>query len=131
MSRNSFFASTLALTITLLAGCATSDGTAGHSEENAVNHAVNPGDLAALESTTPVKSPRVSLWVNGLGCPQCASNADIQLKRLSGVVAVKTDLSTGKIDVTLTGSRRPSPSQIKEAIEDAGFTLVKAEEVNS
>ncbi len=134
MSNKSRLAPALALTIALLSGCAGNGDTAGtlaNMKENAVNHTANPSDLAALESTTPVKAAHVTLWVNGLGCPQCASNADIQLKRLAGVVTVKTDLSTGKIEVTLTGSRRPSPSQFKHAIEDAGFTLAKAEEVNS
>lgn len=127
---------TLSITTALLTGCASggagsADATGGHMAENAVNHAANPADLAALESTTPMKANQVTLWVNGLGCPQCASNADIQLKRLSGVVLTKTDLSNGKIDVTLTGAAHPSPNQFKHAIEDAGFTLIRAEEVNS
>ena len=112
-----------------LVGCASGPTSGGsHMSEHAVNHQSTPEDLAALESAKAVTAPNVVLWVNGLGCPQCASNVDAQLERLPGVVSVATDLSNGKIDVVLTGSRRPSPSQFKEAIEDAGFTLVKLEE---
>ncbi|MBL9031541.1 MAG: heavy-metal-associated domain-containing protein [Phycisphaerae bacterium] len=109
-----------------LAGCA-SAGKPAANTDNAVVHHVSAQDQAATHATTPITADRVTLWVNGLGCPLCATNADKQLKRLPGVLAVDTDLSTGKILVQLGTSRRPSPEQFSGAIADAGFTLVKIE----
>ena len=66
--------------------------------------------------------------MNGLGCPLCATNIDRQLERLPGVSGVQVDLSVGKVTLAFEGQERPSPHQISEAVEDAGFTLVKVEQ---
>jgi copper chaperone CopZ len=114
----------------LVSGCASGGSTlrSGATEENAVVHVVTKEDEAATHSKEPVTSASVVLWVNGLGCPQCATNADKQLERLRGVASIRTDLGTGKIHVGLAGDRKPSPHQFSEAMLDAGFTLVKMEQ---
>ncbi|MFN0132173.1 MAG: heavy-metal-associated domain-containing protein [Phycisphaerales bacterium] len=114
--------------VALAAGCASRSATDPQYEENPVNHEVSADDRAATKSTAPVSSDKVVLWVNGLGCPLCATNADRQLKRMKGVASVDTDISTGKITVMLSSSLRPSPAQFGEAVEDAGFTLMKVEQ---
>jgi len=97
-------------------------------EENAVTHQVQRADIDATHNTEPMKSGTAVLWVNGLGCPQCATNADLQLKRIRGVSNIRTDLGEGKIYMTIAGgSKNPSPQRFHDAIEDAGFTLVKVE----
>jgi copper chaperone CopZ len=110
------------------AGCAsTPASSASKMEENAVNHVVSQADIAATHSKEPLKASGAVLWINGLGCPQCASNIDLQLKRLDGVLVSPADLSTGKVDVSFIGKTKPSPQQLADATTEAGFTLMKIE----
>lgn len=114
-----------------LAGCATPRAASTGEpvyEEGAVIHNVSDADRQFARSTEPVGTPSATLWVNGLGCPQCASNIDLQLERVSGVESIYTDLSVGKVTVGFSaGAKHPSPADLSEAVEDAGFTLVKVE----
>jgi copper chaperone CopZ len=120
----------LLLSVATLAGCASSSGTAdgtadGATEENAVIHTATEADLAAIKSDAPLTADAAVLYVNGLGCPLCATNVDRQLIRLRGVKTAVVDLSTGTVTIGMTGERRPSPKAIAYAVEDAGFTLVR------
>jgi copper chaperone CopZ len=112
-----------------VAGCSSSPRAGGQPqyEEGAVIHTVSAEDKAATRSKEPIKADEVVLWVNGLGCPQCATNVDAQLERLPGFKSMSLDLSTGKVVMALQGDKRPSPHQISEAVLDAGFTLEKIE----
>ncbi|MGQ0628575.1 MAG: heavy-metal-associated domain-containing protein [Phycisphaerales bacterium] len=116
----------------LLVGCATPGNHPGEEtvyEENPINHTVSPEDIAGAKSTAPVLANAVTLYVNGLGCPLCASNIDRQLVRVKGVKAVAVDLSVGKVTLGLEpGQPHPSPARLGDAVEDAGFTLVKIEQ---
>lgn len=93
--------------------------------ERYVEHAGTPADLAVLESDKPVETSSLVLAINGMGCPLCVTNVDRQLLRLPGVAAVKIDMGSGTAAVTLGKPPRPSPRQIRHAVEDAGLTLVK------
>ncbi len=104
-------------------GCASSAGRVDEVEP--VVHEVTESDRALAASKAPLEAEEVVLYVNGMGCPLCATNIDLQLERVPGVRGVKTDLSAGTVRVTLGGAKRPSPAALGEAIEDAGFTLVK------
>ncbi len=97
-------------------------------EENAVVHHVSESDLEFTHSKQALEGTSATLWVNGLGCPQCASNIDQQLKRTRGVTGIRTDLGTGKVYLTLNGTSNPSPFTLSERTLDAGFTLVKVEQ---
>jgi copper chaperone CopZ len=114
-----------------MAACAVTDRstpTPPHSDRHPIVHAVSPEDAAAVRSEAPLRADRVVLWVNGLGCPLCASNIDKQLARVDGVQAIAVDLSQGKVTLTLKpGAAHPSPARLSDAVEDAGFTLVKVE----
>lgn len=116
-----------AITVLGCSGGGASGQGATSSEENPVLHEVTAEDLAAAESKAPVTSDSVVLWVNGLGCPLCASALDVQILRVKGVGSAVVDLSAGKVTVGLRGDPRPSPWQLGEAVRDAGFTLVKVE----
>ncbi len=106
----------------LLSGCASTPVT----EENAVVHHVSEAETQAAHRKEKLQGTSAVLWVNGLGCPQCATNADLQLKRISGVSNIQTDLSTGKISISmLGGDKNPTAKRVSDAIEDAGFTIVK------
>lgn len=117
------------LAISTLAACASSGNSAMslQMEENAIVHTVTDEDRALAASKQPITADSAVLWVNGLGCPQCATNIDLQLERVVGVTTTNVDLSNGKVTVGLTGSNRPSPARLGKAVADAGFTLVKVE----
>lgn len=112
-----------------LAGCASTSGgsRAPVNQENAVVHHVSAEDEAATHSKEPLTTQSAVLWVNGLGCPQCATNIDFQLKRLRGVNEVYTDLGSGKVTVSMGSGTKPSPYRLSEAVKDAGMTMVKIE----
>ena len=80
--------------VALSLGACASARSGAVSEENAVVHQVSAAEEAATHSKEPVMTQKAVLWVNGLGCPQCATNIDFQLKRLRGVNDVTTDLGT-------------------------------------
>lgn len=116
------------LSALMLGACASSGSSAAQYEEHYINHEVTAADLATAKSTAALETDSAVLWVNGMGCPLCASNIDRQLARLSGVSSVKVDLGQGKVWLNLKpGARHPSPARLGEAVEDAGFTLVKVE----
>jgi copper chaperone CopZ len=103
-------------------------GAKAQYEQHPVNHEVSESDKVAAKSTEPVAADSAVLWVNGLGCPLCATNIDKQLERVKGVSKVDVDLSNGKVKLGLKpGGPHPSPAVLGEAVEDAGFTLVKIE----
>lgn len=133
------------LTLSLLAACAGSAPVATRDPnaplppgahlvktetgEDSVEYTITEADKKALESTTPLKASQAALMVNGLGCPQCASNVDVQLTRLPGVDRALVDLSTGVVTLEMSGAKRPNPRQLREAVLDAGFTLVRVQEL--
>lgn len=100
------------------------------SGEDVIEYDITDADRKALESTTPMTGASAALVVNGLGCPQCASNVDVQLVRLKGVDHANVDLSTGVVTITMSGDKKPSPKDLREAVLDAGFTLVRVQETN-
>lgn len=89
-------------------------------------HAPTDADAAALLDKKPIATKWATLYVNGLGCPQCASNIDLTLAKVSGVSWMYVDLGHGVVQMQLQdGAVKPSPLQLKNKVADAGFTLVK------
>lgn len=132
MSASSFRAALVLglLAVVPVAGCSSAgQGAAAEAEyeENPVNHVTSEADMAATLSKEPIKAEAATLWVNGLGCPLCATNIDMQLNRVKGIANTKVDLSTGKVDLVFVGPDRPTPHRLSDAVADAGFTLVKIE----
>ncbi len=111
----------------VLTGCS-GPATMGEYEEKPITHTVTPADIERAKSTQPLTSNAAVLYVNGLGCPLCASNIDRQLKRVRGVTSINVDLSVGRVELGLLTGKQPSPARLGDAVEDAGFTLVKIEE---
>lgn len=91
-------------------------------------YSVSPADTARLSDTSPFKSDRVRLYVNGMGCPLCVTNVDKQLGRIAGVRSSAVNLGNGTIDVEFYSKERPSPAQIHRALS-GDVTLVKIEEL--
>jgi copper chaperone CopZ len=136
MNRIHTVVSVLALSASVFALAACSSGgrvehggTVNAGEEQGVIHNATAAEMAATHSRTPIMTPAVDLYVNGLGCPLCATSIDKQLERLPGVQKVRVDLSTGIVRVPMTGDKRPSAHDFSETVKDAGFTLVKIAEV--
>ncbi|MFA6044502.1 MAG: heavy-metal-associated domain-containing protein [Phycisphaerales bacterium] len=122
--------SALFLMSAVLGACGTAQPThlmANGSQETGVVHQVSNADKAAVHSTEPLAANSAVLFVNGLGCPLCASNIDQQLAGVKGVRSADVDLSGGTVKVTFAGPVHPSAHALNEAVEDAGFTLVKVQ----
>ncbi|MBN8645391.1 MAG: heavy-metal-associated domain-containing protein [Planctomycetes bacterium] len=123
------------LAAALLSACASSSSNStpaangDPSMEKPIVHNVTADDIAKAKSKQAVASDTAIMYVNGMGCPLCATNIDKQLKRVPGVKDVKVDLGSGMVTVgLLPGATHPSPARLGDAVEDAGFTLVKIEE---
>lgn len=116
----------LTLALAALAGCATTQSAdqPPAASEDAVVHVATDADRAYLASKSPIDAERVTLAVNGLSCPLCATNVDKQLQGLRGVNSAAIDFANGQIDLNLVDPK-PSPAMLAHAIDRAGFTLVK------
>ncbi len=114
----------------LLASCAAQGERATKQPmKEGIEHRVSGADVASTKGATPLETPKVVLWINGMGCPQCVTNVDLQLERIKGAQDIRVDLSSGKVSATFTESPRPTPDRLAKAIDDAGLTLVKIESV--
>ena len=84
------------------------------------------GDSSAVVApAAKADQPVATLWINGMACPQCSYNVDLQLKKVDGVEQVKVDMLTGKVLAYLSPSDPPTREQLTEAIADTTFTLVR------
>ncbi|MBX3316265.1 MAG: heavy-metal-associated domain-containing protein [Phycisphaeraceae bacterium] len=118
----------------LLLGCATTQSAstdtpnptpvAEREPGESVVHTSSEKDREHLASKTPITADKVTLAVNGLSCPLCATNVDKQLGSLRGVQDIRIDFEKGEIELQLKDPR-PSPSSLARAIDQAGFTLVR------
>jgi copper chaperone len=106
-----------------LTGCA-SDRTNGVVFDSASTASDAVTDVEAAINDEPIDSERVTLVVYGMSCPLCATNVDKQLLAVDGVTNVEVDLSTGRIDVALADSPRPTTRQLASAVTRSGFTLM-------
>jgi copper chaperone CopZ len=81
-------------------------------------------------NATPLSSPAAlpdghyTLVVNGMSCPKCISNVEMQLTRIGGVTHPLVDMKNGFVTIDIVGGKTPSRESIAGAIADAGFTLV-------
>ena len=77
-------------------------------------------------STTSPNTTTVS--VSGMTCGHCVSDVSEELEALAGVEAVDIELNAGGIStVTITSSDDLSPSEIGEAVAEAGYLVVANE----
>lgn len=69
-------------------------------------------------------SQRAEAEVAGLSCPLCAESLIATVEGVSGVRSASLDLEAGRLMMTF-GKSPPTPERIAQAVEDAGFTLVR------
>jgi len=115
----------LVLTASLLVACASDQATRTTGDEG-----VAGADMADAQATDAMllEGDRVAmLWVNGMGCPLCANNVERQLHQLDGVERVTVNLGTGLITAHLSADARPTSEQLRRAVTNSGFTLVRSE----
>ena len=63
--------------------------------------------------------------VSGMTCGHCISSVSEELEALSGVEEVSVDLNPGGLStVTITSTGELSPSEIGEAVAEAGYVVV-------
>ncbi|MFC8039258.1 heavy-metal-associated domain-containing protein [Paenarthrobacter sp. NPDC057355] len=66
--------------------------------------------------------------VSGMTCGHCVSSVSEELEALGGVQDVAVDLNPGGLStVTITSTQELSPSEIGEAVAEAGYVVVANE----
>ena len=59
--------------------------------------------------------------VTGMTCDHCSRSVSAEVSAVAGVTAVDVDLATGK--VTVISEQPVDTDKIREAVEEAGYTL--------
>lgn len=72
-----------------------------------------------------IENPDIVVSVDGLACPFCAYGLEKKLKKLEGVEKLYVDIDKGLTQIKLKQQMTLSKEKIKEAVEDAGFTVQK------
>ncbi|MFE4837830.1 heavy-metal-associated domain-containing protein [Arthrobacter sp. NPDC056691] len=66
--------------------------------------------------------------VSGMTCGHCVSAVSEELEALAGVEEINIDLNAGGVStVTITSTQKLSPSEIGEAVAEAGYLVVANE----
>ena len=69
---------------------------------------------------------QTTLKLEGLTCQHCVGSVTTELQSLPGVTDVTIDLANeGVSTATVTSNPTPSPEQFKDAIAEAGYTVVE------
>ncbi len=84
-------------------------------------------DDADSRATMPVVADSAVIWVQGMSCPKCVTNVDLQIRRLPGVSNVAINMNAGTVAVTFDGINRPTHRELRGAVEDAGLSYLRAE----
>jgi copper chaperone len=71
---------------------------------------------------------QTNVSVSGMTCGHCVSAVSEEIESLAGVENVEIDLNAGGIStVTITSTQELSPSDIGEAVAEAGYLVVANE----
>lgn len=76
---------------------------------------------SAMSSTTAATAATVVFAVEGMSCGHCERTVSAALAALPGVTDVLADAKAGRVTVTATGD--VDESQVRSAVDGAGFTL--------
>lgn len=64
-----------------------------------------------------------NLRIDGLSCPFCAYGIEKKLLQTKGVKSIKFDLEKGVVKVKVKEGVTLTEAQMKQLVDDAGFTL--------
>jgi len=67
----------------------------------------------------------VTVAVEGMTCPTCERSIEAALLRMPEVRSVRADQLSGRVELTLDGPL--DPSEVRTAIEEAGYDVAGAE----
>ena len=70
-----------------------------------------------------------TLTVDGLACPFCAYGIEKHINALEGVESIEIDIDEGTVLVTTADGAEIDEADLRQAVNDAGFTLRKVEQV--
>ncbi len=80
------------------------------------------------KETTMSQTIQTNVNVSGMTCGHCVSSVSEELESLNGVENVAVDLNPGGLStVTITSTKELSPSEIGEAVAEAGYLVVANE----
>ena len=79
--------------------------------------------LALASATAFAGVHQYRLQVDGLACPFCAYGIEKKLNATKGVKAIKIDINSGTVTVTMETGASLSEAQAGQIVKDAGFTL--------
>jgi len=91
----------------------------GNSANN--HHAIK----ITTRETIMSQNIQTNVNVSGMTCGHCVSSVSEELESLNGVENVAVDLNPGGLStVTITSTKELSPSEIGEAVAEAGYLVV-------
>lgn len=87
--------------------------------------ALSVGCLVGLPSAQAANLSPTTIFVKNMHCSNCAAKIARKLYTVPGVVEVATSVKSNMARVTPSQSQEPSPQKLWQAVEDAGFEVVK------
>jgi copper chaperone CopZ len=82
--------------------------------------------VLAWAQALPAQEPtRTTITIEDLHCAGCAKRVVRRLTTVRGVAAAQAELKTSSVTVTPQAQRAPSPRDLWEAVEKAGFRPTK------
>ncbi len=79
--------------------------------------------LWSIPGAANAKPNEYDVFVDGIACPFCAYGIEKQLDKLSGVLEMKTDVAMGVIRLIVEESVTLTEEEVRDAVENAGFSL--------
>ncbi len=76
-----------------------------------------------ISQTALAQLAKVEIQATGLTCSMCSNAINKQLKSLTDIASVATDLNTNTFVVQLKPNNNLSPRTFKESVEKAGFFI--------
>jgi len=82
---------------------------------------LSPADDTPAQSAADGES--LSFYVEGMSCEGCIVNVRESLKTVPGVLNSSVEYPSGQVTVQYAADQKPSPGQLAEAIDQAGYTF--------
>lgn len=103
-------------------GCGCGGACGGHGEAH--GHAHGEGHAHAGTDAAPAEGQ--TFGVTGMTCDHCIRHVTEELTALDGVEGVAIDLKVGAVSsVVVTASRTLGDDEVREAVEEAGYSLAR------
>ncbi len=86
--------------------------------------------ILVLANSAYAVGPTYRVEVAGLACPFCAYGIEKQLSALEGVETVEVHIRDGAVIVSLRDGATLDEAAVRQAVDDAGFTLDAFEQLS-